>query len=45
MKMRRIHAIQVAREQQRIENQERRDAKKKKAKRRSIISKWLGIKE
>jgi hypothetical protein len=44
MKMRRIHAIQVAREQQRIENQERRDAKKK-AKRRNIISKWFGVKE
>jgi hypothetical protein len=44
MRMKRIHAIEIARAEQREENQKRRDAKKK-AKRRNIISKWFGVKE
>lgn len=41
MRMRRCHAIQVAREMQRIENQKQREGKEK-TKRKSIFARLLG---
>jgi hypothetical protein len=45
MKMRRIHAIQIARELQRVENQKKRDTDKKQSKRRGIISRLMGYRD
>ena len=42
MRVRRIHAIQMARELQRVENQKKRDKEKKQSKRRGIISRLMG---
>ena len=45
MTMRRIHAIQISREIQRIENQKKRDIDKKHSKRRGIISRLMGYRD
>ena len=45
MRVRRIHAIQMARELQRVENQKKRDKEKKQSKRRGIISRLLGYRD
>ena len=45
MRVRRIHAIQMARELQRVENQKKRDKEKKQSKRRGIISRLMGYRD
>ena len=43
MRMRRCHIIQIAKEQQRIENQKK--AKEEKPKKKSILSRLIGLRQ